>query len=95
MSLVCVYRRSCKVHSTLWNVSLCEAELREDSVHDDYSLEEEEGRCRHITIHPDTLKTTAIVDHLLPCTQYLVRWLACYIFHHFIIHFITIFPAII
>ena len=72
--MVCVCRRSCKVHSTLWNVSLCEAELREDSVHDDYSLEEEEGRCRHITIHPDTLKTTAIVDHLVPCTQYLVRW---------------------
>ena len=54
-------------------MSLCEAELREDSLHDDYSLEEEEGRCRHITIHPDTLKTTAIVDHLVPCTQYLVR----------------------
>lgn len=69
-------RRSCKVHSTLWNVSLCEAEMREDSGHDDYSQEEEqwEGRCRHIRIHPDTLRTTAIVDHLVPCTQYLVRW---------------------
>ena len=71
-------------------MSLCEAELREGSLHDEYSLEnteeeeEWEGRCRHITIHPDTLMTTAIVDHLVPCTQYLVRWRVVHIksFHH-------------
>ena len=71
-------------------MSLCEAELREGSLHDDYRLEEAgeeeewEGRGRHITIHPDTLMTTAIVDHLVPCTQYLVRWRVLHIksFHH-------------
>ena len=43
-----------------------------EEVYEDDEDEDEDG-CRHITIHPDTLKTTAIVEGLLPCTQYLIR----------------------
>ena len=60
------------MHSTLWSLSLCEAAvMKEGEVM-------REGRCRHIRIHVDTLNTTAIVDHLLPCTQYIVRWSSIY-----------------
>ena len=65
---------------TLWSVSVCPAVFREEDTAGDGDHEEvdeddneDEDGCRHITIHPDTLKTTAIVDGLLPCTQYLIR----------------------
>ena len=45
----------------------------EDDDEDDEDEDEDEDGCRHITIHPDTLRTTATVDGLLPCTQYLIR----------------------
>ena len=48
-------------------------EVDEDDDDDEEDDDEDEDGCRHITIHPDTLKTTAIVEGLLPCTQYLIR----------------------
>ena len=74
-------RSSCSERMTLWSVSVCPAVFREEDtagdgdheeVGEDVDDEDEDG-CRHITIHPDTLKTTAIVEGLLPCTQYLIR----------------------
>ena len=68
--------------TTLWSVSFCPAELKENNlvinagemVDDDAEEEEEEEvSCRHITVHPDQLLTTAIVDGLTPCTQYIIR----------------------
>ena len=71
-------RSSCSERMTLWSVSVCPAVFREedttgDGDQEDDDEDEDEDGCRHITIHPDTLKTTAIVDGLLPCTQYLIR----------------------
>ena len=70
---------------TLWSVSVCPAVFREedtagdgdheevDGEEEDDDEDEDEDGCRHITIHPDTLRTTATVDGLLPCSQYLIR----------------------
>ena len=73
-------RSSCSERMTLWSVSVCPAVFREEDTagagdHEEVEeeVDEDEDGCRHITIHPDTLKTTAIVDGLLPCTQYLIR----------------------
>ena len=46
-----------------------------DDDDDDDEQEEEEVSCRHITVHPDQLLTTAIIDGLRPCTQYIIRYL--------------------
>lgn len=51
--------------------------MREDDIGDEKKVvegSEEETSCRHITIHPDQLLTTAIVDGLRACTQYIVRY---------------------
>ena len=73
-------RSSCSERMTLWSVSVCPAVFREEDTAgegDQEEVDEDDNEdadgCRHITIHPDTLKTTAIVDGLLPCTQYLIR----------------------
>ena len=36
-------------------------------------LDDEEEECHEITVHPDQLQTTAIIDSLTPCTQYIIR----------------------
>ena len=78
-----ISRKSCTVKTTLWSVSFCPAELKEDNLamndgemvdDDDEEEEEEEVSCRHITVHPDQLLTTAIIDGLTPCTQYIIRY---------------------
>ena len=82
-----ISRKSCTVKTTLWSVSFCPAELKEDNLDindgemvDDDNDDEEEGEeeeevsCRHITVHPDQLLTTAIIDGLTPCTQYIIRY---------------------
>ena len=62
--------------STLWSISFCPAIVKEDDLGEDEKIVEEsdeENSCRHITIHPDQLLTTAIIDGLSPCTQYIIR----------------------
>ena len=64
--------------TTLWSVSFCPAELKDGEMVDDENDDgdgDEEGSCRHITVHPDQLLTTAIIDGLTPCTQYIIRYL--------------------
>ena len=60
------YKRSCKISSGLWSVSICPM------------MESMQQLCRHFLVHPDRLETTARLDNLLPCTQYVVRWVAPY-----------------
>ena len=65
------------MESTLWSISFCPAIVREDDLVDEKKIvegSEEETSCRHITIHPDQLLTTAIIDGLTACTQYIVRY---------------------
>ena len=36
--------------------------------------DDEKDDCYEITVHPDQLQTTAIIDNLTPCTQYIIRY---------------------
>jgi len=78
------YRSSCKVHSTLWKVRFCKAVVSEANYNFDeddnisyFNLsndpDDEKDDCHEITVHPDQLQTTAIIDNLTPCTQYIIR----------------------
>ena len=75
-----ISRKSCTVKTTLWSVSFCPAQLKEDSLGVDaermvdVESDDEDSSCRHITVHPDQLLTTAIIDGLRPCTQYIIRY---------------------
>ena len=55
------YKSPCIISSSLWSVSLCPMNL-------DKSQE-----CRHYSVHPDMMNTKAMVDNLIPCTQYVIR----------------------
>ena len=64
--------------TTLWSVTFCPAELKEDNLDRNggkVADVDEDVSCRHITVHPDQLLTTAIIDGLTPCTQYIIRYL--------------------
>ena len=58
------YKSSCMISSNLRSVSLCP--MRQPGME----------FCRHFSVHPDKLETTAMVEDLLPCTQYVVRWVS-------------------
>ena len=38
------------------------------------ALDDDKDECHEIIVHPDQLQTTAIIDNLTPCTQYIIRY---------------------
>ena len=62
------------MRSTLWNVVVCRTPIpNDDSFEEKLINEPDDEECRHLAVHPDELQTTALIDGLQPCSQYIFR----------------------
>lgn len=56
---------------------MCRTQIQKSGISEDDTIivgDDEDEKCRHLTVHPDQVQTTALVDGLKPCSQYIFRF---------------------